>query len=139
MRMKDAWQLSRIAKTYRFEAAHRLPLVPESHKCHRLHGHNYVAEIEVRGEIAPKDGFCGNLDFFELDKLMEPILEVLDHRYLNDVPGLENPTAELIADWILKKINANRAIVFSVKVWETPDCWAQVINKGGWFSAEHRD
>lgn len=133
------WQLCRIGKTYSFEAAHRLPKVPETHKCHRLHGHNYKVEIEVRGEIAPKDGFCNNTDFFELDKAMAPILQALDHHYLNDVQGLENPTAENIAAWVLARLNEQCAIYFSVKVWETDKCWAQVVNRDGFFQKEHRE
>lgn len=132
-----AWQLCRIGKTYKFSAAHRLPLVPVSHKCNRLHGHNYKVEVEIRGEIAQKDGFCGNVDFFEIDNEMKPILETLDHHYLNDIDGLENPTAELIAKWILNKYP--RAILFSVKVWEEEDCWAMVVNNEGIYRGEHRE
>lgn len=131
------WQLARIGKQYHFEAAHRLPMVPEWHKCSRLHGHNYVVEVEIRGEVAPVDGFCGNIDFFQIDESMNPILEKLDHHYLNDIEGLENPTAENIATWILK--NFSPAILFSVKVWETPMCLAQVINRDGYFQKDHRE
>lgn len=135
----NTWPLCRIGKTYSFEAAHRLPLVPEHHKCHRLHGHNYRVEIEIRGEIAKKDGFCANVDFFDLDDAMAGILAQVDHRYLNEVPGLENPTAEHIAAWILAQLNKARAIYFSVRVWETDDCWAQVVNRDGWYQKEHRE
>lgn len=131
------WQACRIAKQYTFSAAHRLPYVGEGHPCHRMHGHNYVVELEVRGEISPKDGFCGNVDFFMLDKGMRPLLVELDHRTLNDVSGLENPTAELIAQWIMGRFQP--AILFSVKVWETPDCWAQVVNAEGLFKAIHKE
>lgn len=137
--MKQAWQLCRIGRTYRFEAAHQLPKVPEWHKCRRLHGHNYRVEIELRNEIAPVNGFCGNYDFFDIDKIINPIIEQLDHRLLNEVEGLENPTAELIAQWILDKANAELSMFFSVKVWETDDCWAQVVNKDGWWQKEHRE
>lgn len=137
--MTRAWQLCRIGKIYHFEAAHRLPLVPEYHKCSRLHGHNYRVEVEIRGEIAKKDGFCANVDFFDLDDLMKPILSQIDHQYLNEVPGLENPTAEYIADWILKQLNKKHAIYFSVCVWENDECWAQVINRDGWYHKEHRE
>ena len=94
------WELCRLAKQYSFSAAHMLPKVVDGHPCKRLHGHNYVVEIEFRGEIAG-DGFCGNIDFAVMDDGMEPLLKQLDHHYLNDIPGLENPTAELIAKWIL--------------------------------------
>ena len=133
------WDLCRIGKEYAFEAAHMLPKVPEWHKCHRLHGHNYKVEIEVRGEIAAKDGFCNNLDFADIDQQVKPIIDRLDHQYLNDIPGLENPTAENIAAYLLKEINATRSIFFSVKVWETPKCWAMVVNREGLFARQHKE
>jgi 6-pyruvoyltetrahydropterin/6-carboxytetrahydropterin synthase len=132
------WELCRIAKEYAFEAAHMLPKVSEHHKCHRLHGHNYKVEVELRGEIAG-DGFCNNRDFADIDDQVKPIIARLDHRYLNDIEGLENPTAENIAAYLLKEINAERSIFFSVKVWETPKCWAMVINKDGLFRAGHKE
>lgn len=135
---QHVWQLSRIGKTYHFEAAHQLPKVPDWHKCHRLHGHNYKVEVELRNEIAP-NGFCGGVDFFELDEAMRPILNALDHRFLNEVPGLENPTAEHIASWILGKLNEERAMWFSVTVWETPECWATVVNREGWYQEVRRE
>ncbi len=135
--MKANWQLARIGKQYAFSAAHQLPCVPEWHPCHRLHGHNYIVEVEIRGEIAPKDGFCSNIDFMEVDKNMKPIIDQLDHHFLNDIPGLENPTAELIAAWILDKYPVK--YLYSVTVWETPKCWAQVINADGFYQKAHRD
>lgn len=137
--MMKSWQLCRIGKQYSFSAAHRLPNVPEWHKCHNLHGHNYMVEIEIRGEIAPKDGFCNNTDFFDVDGNIKPIIDRLDHKYLNDIEGLENPTAEIIASWILTELNKTCAIYWGVTVWETPKCWAQVINQDGWYQKEHRD
>ena len=137
MSIRDAWKLCRIGKQYSFSAAHFLPLVGANHPCRRMHGHNYVVELEVRGEIAPVDGFCSNIDFFQLDLLMKPILEKIDHRTLND--EIENPTAELIAQYIMDEINKNRAILFSVKVWETPKCFAMVVNKDGVYKPEHRE
>ena len=131
------WQLARIGKQYAFSAAHKLPLVPEWHPCNRLHGHNYIVEVEIRGEIAPKDGFCANIDFLDVDKAMKPIIEQLDHHFLNEIPGLENPTAELIAAWILDKYPVK--YLYSVTVWETPKCWAQVINAEGMYQRSHRD
>ena len=120
-----------------FCAGHRV--YGHENKCAHLHGHNYRVEVEIRGEIAPKDGFCNNVDFFLLDKEMEPILKQLDHNFLNDVSGLENPTAENIAEWILRELQKRQAIYFSVRVWETDDCWAQVVNRDGWFQKEHRE
>lgn len=133
------WELCRIAKEYSFEAAHMLPKVPDGHKCKRLHGHNYKVEVEFRGEIAPKDGFCGNLDFADIDAQVKPIIDRLDHQYLNEIEGLDNPTAENIAAYLLREINSTRSIFFSVKVWETPKCWAMVVNKDGLFRSAHKE
>ncbi len=133
----SSWQLARIGKQYSFSAAHMLPKVGDGHPCKRLHGHNYIVEVEIRGEIAPKDGFCSNIDFLEVDRLMKPIIEKLDHHYLNEIPGLENPTAEHIAAWILDKYPVK--YLFSVTVWETPKCWAQVVNSEGMYKKGHRE
>lgn len=137
--MNDQWKLCRIGKQYHFSSAHRLPKVSEHHPCYQLHGHNYVAEIEIRGEISPRTGFCNSIDFFEVDSHMKSIIETLDHHYLNEIEGLDNPTAENIATWILDKLNNKLAMYFSVTVWETPKCWAKVINGTGWYQKDHRD
>jgi 6-pyruvoyltetrahydropterin/6-carboxytetrahydropterin synthase len=86
-----------IWKEFTFEAAHRLPLVPEGHKCGRLHGHSYRVEVHVEGPVR-EDGMV--MDFAELKAAWRPLHNVLDHHYLNEVEGLENPTSELLAEWI---------------------------------------
>ena len=135
--MNKQWQLSRIGKQYSFSSAHFLPNVPDGHKCKGMHGHNYVVEVEIRGEISPLDGFCGNIDFYKIDESMKPLIKLVDHKVLNDIPGLENPTAEIIAAWFLS--NFSPAMLFSVTVWETPKCYATVVNREGYFQKEHRD
>jgi 6-pyruvoyltetrahydropterin/6-carboxytetrahydropterin synthase len=108
-----------IGRTYRFEAAHHLPLVPEGHRCRNLHGHNYRVAVEFRG-VLDERGFVH--DFAEIDSVMEPLLRQVDHRLLNEVKGLENPTAEIIAAWFLNQIpHCDR-----VRVYENDDCWAEV-------------
>ncbi len=108
-----------IGRTYRFEAAHYLPLVPEGHRCRKLHGHNYRIEITVRGHLDARGFVC---DFAEIDALIEPLLRRVDHQLLNEVEGLENPTAEIIAAWFLNGIpDCER-----VRVYENDDCWAEV-------------
>ena len=87
-----------IFKEYRFEAAHRLVGVPKSHPCSRLHGHSYRLSVHVTGRIDPAAGWI--MDFADLDKAVEPLFEQLDHRYLNDVDGLRNPTCEVICRWL---------------------------------------
>jgi 6-pyruvoyltetrahydropterin/6-carboxytetrahydropterin synthase len=107
-----------IGRTYRFEAAHHLPLLPEGHKCRRMHGHNYRVDIVVRGAL-DRRGFVA--DFAEIDADVLPLIAVVDHRVLNDIEGLQNPTAELIAAWFLARIPGCQ----SVRVYENDDCWAE--------------
>jgi len=115
----------RITATYSFEAAHWLPHVPEGHKCKRMHGHNYKIDVAVAGALDER-GFV--LDYAELDAVVQPIIDRLDHRCLNDIPGLENPTSEILAIWLRDCIKASLP-VFSpeIKVWETPRYCAEVI------------
>jgi 6-pyruvoyltetrahydropterin/6-carboxytetrahydropterin synthase len=110
----------KIGRIYHFESAHRLPMVPETHRCRNLHGHNYKVEIVIDG-LLNNDGMV--IDFFDLDHLMIPILNKIDHQYLNDILGLENPTAENISLWIFEKLLPFRAT--TVRVWETDCCWAE--------------
>jgi 6-pyruvoyltetrahydropterin/6-carboxytetrahydropterin synthase len=114
-----AGQTTRIGRTYRFESAHRLPHLPEGHKCRRLHGHTYRVRIVVRGRPDAR-GFVK--DFAEIDAEVRPLIAQIDHRVLNDVEGLENPTAEIIAAWFLERV----ADCERVRVYENDDCWAEV-------------
>ncbi|HIJ43860.1 MAG: 6-carboxytetrahydropterin synthase QueD [Rhodospirillales bacterium] len=91
-----------IYKKFTFEAAHRLPKLPEDHKCRRLHGHSFVAEIHVSGELDP--GFGWVADFAAITAAFQPLHDRLDHRYLNEIEGLENPTSENIAGWIWRRL-----------------------------------
>lgn len=91
-----------IFKEFVFEAAHRLPHVPEGHKCARLHGHSFTAQIYVSGEVEPLTGWVR--DFADIKAAFAPYYDVLDHHYLNEVDGLENPTSENIAVWIWSKM-----------------------------------
>ena len=87
-----------IFKAFSFEAAHRLPQVPEGHKCARLHGHSFQVELHVGGDVDPRTGWI--MDFADVSAAFAPIREQLDHHYLNEIEGLENPTSEVIAAWI---------------------------------------
>ncbi|MFG1757030.1 6-carboxytetrahydropterin synthase QueD [Micromonospora echinofusca] len=91
-----------IFREFTFESAHRLPQVPEGHKCARLHGHSYRVEVHVRGEVDASSGWV--MDFGDIKAAFRPILDQLDHYYLNEVPGLENPTSEVLAQWIWAKL-----------------------------------
>ncbi len=87
-----------IFKEFTFEAAHRLPCVPANHKCSRLHGHSYHVGVHIAGPVDPDHGWV--TDFADIKEAFEPLHDQLDHRYLNEVDGLENPTSENVARWI---------------------------------------
>jgi 6-pyruvoyltetrahydropterin/6-carboxytetrahydropterin synthase len=93
---------TRIWKAFRLEAAHRLPNVPEGHKCARLHGHSFEVEVHVAGAPGAESGWV--MDFADISTAWQPVHDALDHRYLNDVDGLENPTSELLAAWIWARL-----------------------------------
>ncbi|MHC5111577.1 MAG: 6-carboxytetrahydropterin synthase QueD [Planctomycetota bacterium] len=116
----------RLVKSFTFEAAHRLPNLPEDHKCRRLHGHSFSVEIICEGEIDPETGWL--VDFGEIKSSFRPLYEQLDHRYLNEVPGLENPTAENIARWIWIRLKPDLACLAQVNIAET--CTARCEYRG---------
>src|SRR3954471_863290 len=89
---EPATKTAEIFREFTFEAAHRLPNVPEGHKCARLHGHSYRVEVRVSGEVGTETGWV--VDFAEIKAAFRPLHETLDHHYLNEVHGLENPTSE---------------------------------------------
>lgn len=115
--------MAKIGRTYRFEAAHRLPKVPPEHKCHRLHGHNYRIVVELHGDPI-HDGMI--LDFFQLDAAVLPLVEQCDHRVLNDIYGMSNPTAELICQWFHLRIKTQVPMPVTVRVYENDDSYAEI-------------
>ncbi len=106
-----------ISKTFHVEAAHRLPNVPAGHKCARLHGHSFAIEIHVRGPLDDTLGWV--MDFADIKTAFEPVFDEIDHRYLNEVPGLENPTSEHLARWIWHALKPRLALLDHVIVHET--------------------
>jgi 6-pyruvoyltetrahydropterin/6-carboxytetrahydropterin synthase len=106
-----------IFKEFVFESAHRLPNVPEDHPCHRLHGHSYRVAVHVEGKLGPDTGWVQ--DFGDIGTAFGPLRQVLDHRYLNDVPGLENPTSEQLAMWIWDRMRVDLPGLSQVTVRET--------------------
>ena len=115
-----------IFKEFTFEAAHRLPRVPPDHKCSRLHGHSWRGAIYVQGPVDPHHGWI--MDFAEIKQKFQPIYDLLDHHYLNDVPGLENPTSEVVARWIWQRLKPSLPELAKVIVHET--CTSGAIFKG---------
>lgn len=106
-----------IFKSFTFEAAHRLPNVPEGHKCARLHGHSFRVELCVSGDPDPHAGWV--MDFADLKAAFQPLYDRLDHHYLNDIEGLENPTSERLAQWIWAQLKPQVPLLSEVAVHET--------------------
>lgn len=115
-----------IFKVFTIEAAHRLPNLPEQHKCRRLHGHSFRIEIHASGPLTEKEGWV--MDFADLTRAFSPIYDQLDHYYLNDIPGLENPTSEVLARWIWTRLKPGLPLLSQVVVRET--CTAGCIYRG---------
>jgi 6-pyruvoyltetrahydropterin/6-carboxytetrahydropterin synthase len=116
-----------IFKEFSFDAAHRLPNVPQGHKCARLHGHTYHVTIFVTGEVGETSGWV--IDFGDIKAAFKPILKQLDHYYLNDIDGLENPTAENIARWIWQRLKPELPQLSKILIKET--CTSGCVYSGG--------
>jgi 6-pyruvoyltetrahydropterin/6-carboxytetrahydropterin synthase len=115
-----------LRKKFQFEAAHSLPHLPETHKCRRLHGHSFEVEIAVAGPCDAKLGWL--MDYGEMAAAFEPLLDQLDHRHLNEVAGLENPTSEHIAAWIWQRLKPRLPGLTEVVVAET--CVSRCVYRG---------
>lgn len=102
-----------------FESAHHLPHVPPDHKCARVHGHSYRARIDLEGPVGHDSAWV--MDFADLKAIVEPVRLELDHRLLNEVEGLENPTAERIAEWLWARLVGDVPLLVAVEVRETPN------------------
>src|SRR5947209_8737706 len=124
--LQNLFRRMELRKTFQFEAAHLLPRLPKSHKCRRLHGHSFKVEIVVAGELDSRLGWV--MDYAEMSKAFKPLWDKLDHFYLNDVPGLENPTSENIAIWIWKKLKPRLPLLCEVVVADT--CTARCVYRG---------
>ncbi len=107
----------RLYKEFYIEAAHRLPNLPEGHKCHRLHGHSFKVIIHIDGDLGMNSGWV--MDFAEISEKFRPVFDALDHRYLNEVDGLENPTSENLAVWIWDKLQPELPQLCAVEIKET--------------------
>ncbi len=109
---------TRITKSFTFDAAHWLPAVPDGHKCRRLHGHTYLLIVALEGELDPELGWV--VDYGEVSRVVDPVVRELDHHCLNDIPGLENPTAEILAAWLCRRLLPDLPQLAEVTVSETP-------------------
>ncbi len=108
----------RITKAFAFDAAHRLPHVPAGHKCGRLHGHSYRVILGLEGPLDPRQGWVQ--DYGEVKTAFRPLLERFDHHHLNEIPGLENPTAEMLAVYIYRELKPVLPLLTDVTVCESP-------------------
>ena len=108
---------TRLERTYRFEAAHFLPRVPVGHKCARMHGHSYVIEVAIEGEVDAERGWV--MDFAEVDEHVGPLVRQLDHQVLNEIADLANPTSELLAAWFWTQLRTGLPCLVEVTVSET--------------------
>jgi 6-pyruvoyltetrahydropterin/6-carboxytetrahydropterin synthase len=106
-----------VFRVFQVEAAHFLPNVPEDHKCRRLHGHSFRIEVHVSGEVGENSGWV--MDFADLKRAFNPLFDQLDHRLLNDIEGLYNPTSENLARWVWKRLETDLPGLSKVVVQET--------------------
>jgi len=107
----------RLTKDFTFEAAQTLPNAPAGHKCRGMHGHSFKIEVSVEGNVDPTTGWV--YDHAEIGTAMKPLLKMLDHAYLNDIEGLENPTSEALARWIWRQLQPKLPSLCKVVVSET--------------------
>lgn len=115
-----------LFKDFSFEAAHRLPNVPPDHKCARLHGHSFQVRVSVEGPLDAHSGWV--IDFADLKAVAKPVIDSLDHRYLNEIPGLENPTSEVVAVWLWRRLKEALPSLAAIEVRET--CTTGCIYRG---------
>ena len=116
----------RLVKSFGFEAAHWLPTFPEGHKCRRMHGHSFRVDVAVEGEVPQETGYL--VDFGDIKAAISPVRERLDHRCLNEIEGLDNPTAEMLAAWIWARLHPALPMLAEVTVHET--CTTQCVYRG---------
>jgi 6-pyruvoyltetrahydropterin/6-carboxytetrahydropterin synthase len=115
-----------LVKEYRFEAAHRLPEVAAGHKCARLHGHSFKFEVHIAGPVDERTGWF--IDYGDLDTVVIPLVQRLDHFYLNEVEGLANPTSEVLARWLWDHIRPRMPQLVAITLFET--CDARCVYRG---------
>jgi 6-pyruvoyltetrahydropterin/6-carboxytetrahydropterin synthase len=109
---------ARITKDFRFEGAHTLPSLPEDHKCRQMHGHSFKVEITIEGEVDESIGWI--YDHKVISEAMDPLIDQLDHAYLNDIEGLESPTIERLAAWFWRRLAPQLPGLAEIVIHETP-------------------
>jgi 6-pyruvoyltetrahydropterin/6-carboxytetrahydropterin synthase len=112
----DELNQAHIWRRYHFEAAHQLPNVPDGHKCGRMHGHGFMVTLHAKQSL---DGEDMGVDYDRMDAVWAPMRECLDHRCLNDIEGLENPTSEMLSRWLWEQLKSELPELACVSVYET--------------------
>ncbi len=107
-----------LTRHFEFNAAHALPQVGDEHKCRSIHGHNFTVEVSVRGKVDPERGWL--MDYGDIKALVGPLVKQLDHRMLNEIPGLENPTSENLARWFWDRLIPDLPELSRVTICESP-------------------
>lgn len=107
-----------LKQHFQIESARFLPKLPKTHPCSQVHGHSFKIVLTLLGDLNPEIGWV--MDYHEITKIMTPLLAQLDHKLLNEVPGLENPTSELLAKWLFEKVGAQIPLLKQVSIMETP-------------------
>ena len=115
-----------LRKTFQIEAAHRLPNVPTGHKCARLHGHSWRIEVAIEGPVGNDTGWV--MDYADLKAAFQPIHDRIDHNYLNEIPGLENPTSERFAVWLWNELKPRLPLLIELVIAET--CTSRCVYRG---------
>ena len=115
-----------LRKTFQIEAAHRLPNVPTGHKCARLHGHSWRIEVSIEGPVGNDTGWV--MDYADLKAAFQPIHDRIDHNYLNEIPGLENPTSERLAVWLWNELKPRLPLLSELVIAET--CTSRCVYRG---------
>jgi 6-pyruvoyltetrahydropterin/6-carboxytetrahydropterin synthase len=112
-----------LVKSFRFEAAHFVPTFPAGHPCARMHGHSYKIEVVIEGEVDPAKGYV--IDFRDIKRAYKPVEETLDHQMLNDIPGLEIPTSEVLSKWIYDRLKPSLPLLKTIRVYETATSYVE--------------
>ena len=115
----------KLYKEFTFEAAHKLPLVQKDHKCFQLHGHSFKVRVYVEGAV---NELGWVIDFADLKAICKPWIEKLDHSFLNEIDGLENPTSENIAAWLWDRLADQLPQLSAIEIMET--CTSGCIYSG---------
>ena len=107
-----------IFKKFTFDSAHALPNVPDGHKCKNVHGHTYHLTLFLESEIDSEMGWV--MDFADVKEIMNPVMTQIDHKFLNDIEGLENPTCEIFVKWIWDRLIGSMPQLVKIELYETP-------------------